>query len=367
MKGWYEMKAIHLWIIIMAIVVTSSVTIIYKEKVKNGRIYLPMINTASEQYYHYSNNYQFNSDIWICEYHGMWFLLKGRELYQMERDGYKSLYSFQSLPSIIGHVDQYLLYSMLNPLHQSDIESQILCCYNLLDNTNTVLSDSLTRNVVINGSRIAFGMDYLFEDGTAFITSDFASRSGYYQFGQGKLEESTCVAAGFSVGETMYTVLAAGTEEKVYRIHNGIEKEELLLPSAARFTIIPAFHGLIIHAEEKGHFLWYIDENNQVSDVFSADCMYSESCVAVHENYVFLSFRRWEGYKDIFPQRYKNDVLDGTWCIDLQDFSAERISEKIYKGMFIFDDSTICAVKEDGCIDQISFTGELKQIITNGR
>lgn len=363
------MKAIRIWIIIMAIVIIFSAIIIYKEQVKNGPPMindLPMINTASEQYYHYSNNYQFESGIWIGEYHGLWFLLKGCELYQMENDGYKSLYSFQSRPKIIGQVDQYLLYS-IKTSWDDDIESSILYCYNLLDNTNTVLSDNLKRRLVVNGNRATFGMDFLLENGTAFIVTQLDSGSGYYRFGQGKLEESTCSTVGFSVGDTMYTVLAAKREAKVYRVHNGSEKEELLLPSATRYTIIPAYHGLIIHTEWTGHFLWYIDEHNRLSEIFSVDCMFSQSCVAVHENYVFLSFMRWEKYKDIFAVRFENDMLEGTWRIDLRDFSAEKISEEIYDGMFIYDDSTICAVKEGGSIDQISFTGELKQIITKGR
>ena len=117
-----------------------------------------------------------------------------------------------------------------------------------------------------------------------------------------------------------------------------------------------------------GNLIYYIQEDGQILDVFPEFmCFSSESSINFYEHYIFVSFMRWEGWDEsgLGIKRFEDDQLAGTYRIDIRDFSIEKISDKIYSGMYIFDDSGIYTCDRDGNISKISFSGDELQLIVD--
>jgi len=111
-------------------------------------------------------------------------------------------------------------------------------------------------------------------------------------------------------------------------------------------SMIPCENGLLIHNEQEGNLLYFIDEDGKLSQLFTVDCMFSNSSVTVSGSDVYLSFERFKEHGSFGMRKYDNDELEGTYRISLNDFSAEKLSSAYYDGMYIFDESGIYATAE---------------------
>lgn len=147
----------------------------------------------------------------------------------------------------------------------------------------------------------------------------------------------------------------------------GIDMSDEL--SSANFrAIVPYRDGLLLMNEGYGKLLYYIQNDGTVQLLFPEfPCMCSTSSVNFYEDYIFLSFMRWEGYGDIQInlKAYDNDAVKGTYRIDMRDNSIIKISDETYNGMFILDDTSIFACNRNGDIHQLDFEGNIKQIIVD--
>ena len=87
--------------------------------------------------------------------------------------------------------------------------------------------------------------------------------------------------------------------------------------------------------------------------------------MTVINNSIYLSFKRYEkfGKGNILLQRYENDQIEGTYRISLDDLSVEKISDRIFSGMFHFDQTTIWACDELKNIYQLDLDGNIEQVI----
>ncbi len=127
-----------------------------------------------------------------------------------------------------------------------------------------------------------------------------------------------------------------------------------------KLSVIPCEDGLLIHGEMYGNLLYYVDgTTGSLHKLFSVPADRTVSAVTVHGNYAYLSFMRYENYDTLFPKRYDNDHLEGTYRIHLKDFSIEKISDSIYSGLFVFDDSGIYACDSECGIFKIDFDGSI--------
>ena len=126
-------------------------------------------------------------------------------------------------------------------------------------------------------------------------------------------------------------------------------------------ALVPYGDSLFLLNAGHEEVLYQIDPDGQIRLLFQEiPCMCTDVCVNFYENYAFVSFRRWESYDSGFGmKRYENDTLEGTYRIDLKDGSTKKISDSIYNGMFIFDDSGIYCSNHDGDISKIDFDGNL--------
>ena len=150
----------------------------------------------------------------------------------------------------------------------------------------------------------------------------------------------------------------------------GLSKE-IQMSYADERMIIPTEHGLLIHNYGPSDMLYYFDENGNLVNLFHADCYVSYSSVAVYNDRVFFSFDRYEksggGFLGMSGIRYENDSLIGTYVISLEDYSVRKLSDRIYSGLYIFDDSGIYACDNDCNVYKLSFDGEeLGQILHYG-
>ena len=131
-------------------------------------------------------------------------------------------------------------------------------------------------------------------------------------------------------------------------------------------ALIPFQDGLILINDGYGNLLYYINADGIQAIFPEFPCMCSESSVNFYENYVFVSFKRWESYDEsgLGLSSFENDTLEGTYRIDMTDRSIKKISDSIYNGMFIFDDSGIFCTNSSGDICKIDFAGNsLIQIV----
>lgn len=131
-------------------------------------------------------------------------------------------------------------------------------------------------------------------------------------------------------------------------------------------SMIPCSEGLIIHNEGQGDILYFVEENTgEIVELFSVNCIVSTSAVNVHDCYAYLSLIRYSewGELQLGVKSDPDDEVNGTYRINLKDYSVEKISSDIYTGMFIFDDSGIFACKNEGTIYKLDFEGNVLQKI----
>lgn len=178
------------------------------------------------------------------------------------------------------------------------------------------------------------------------------------------LSES-CLVAAVEDAEDRYVLLCDGQNIKAdhqsrgYSIggktyclehtENFLEKElacydergnRTVLPSwGGNLNVVPCEQGLLIHNYDgDGGILSLLDEETgDTRLLFQADIL-GKSTVNFWRNTAFLAWKSWEGAHE----------LDGLWRIDLTDGTKEKISNSVYCGLYIFDDSGIFACAEEG-------------------
>ncbi|MBO7406854.1 MAG: hypothetical protein J6V14_04415, partial [Clostridia bacterium] len=73
------------------------------------------------------------------------------------------------------------------------------------------------------------------------------------------------------------------------------------------------------------------------------------SCANVCNGYYYCSFRRFKESHILTAKRYTNDQLEGTWRINLKTFEKTKISDKVYKGLFVFGDQLFGIGENNRC------------------
>lgn len=165
----------------------------------------------------------------------------------------------------------------------------------------------------------------------------------------------------YILGGDRYTI----EKRKIYRQGEDISDQ---FGEASFRAIVPYQEGLLVINDGYGNPVYYIQEDGAILDLFPEFmCMCSESSINFYEHFIFVSFLRWEDWDEsgLGMKRFENDQLAGTYRIDIRNFSVEKISDHIYSGMYIFDDSGIYTCSRDGDISKISFSGEELQRIVD--
>lgn len=125
--------------------------------------------------------------------------------------------------------------------------------------------------------------------------------------------------------------------------------------------MIPCEGGLLVHKQYGDLGLYFVEEaSGEIVELFSAPCFYSVSALNVRGKDVYLSFKRFEkeGLFGVYT-RFRNDEMEGTYRICLENYAVEKISDKIYDGLYIFDDTGIYACDEDCRVYKLDFDGNV--------
>lgn len=129
-------------------------------------------------------------------------------------------------------------------------------------------------------------------------------------------------------------------------------------------SLIPCKQGLLVHNQQQGDLLYLIREDTEeIIELFTVECMVSVSAVNIHEDQVFLSFKRYEKHGEFGMLRFEDDTLEGTYRIDLNTYSIQKITDSIYNGLYIFDDTGIYACDEYCNIYLLDFDGNIISVL----
>lgn len=172
---------------------------------------------------------------------------------------------------------------------------------------------------------------------------------------------------GYLCGDYRYSYyeedIEGGGSPRIIRTNSSGEKE-LLKTGRGDNSLIPLQHGILVHVRDsyKGEgLLYYITEEGGLIELFSVPHLQAYSAVTVHGTDVYISFWRFVKFHngDIDSlERDENDELEGTYRISLHDYSMEKISDQIFNGMFVFDDTGIYACDEYN-IYKLDFDGNI--------
>ena len=164
------------------------------------------------------------------------------------------------------------------------------------------------------------------------------------------------------LGEHRYTLERDVASAAVVIRWTEENKEILDLGLTQTRSLFPSDHGLLVQNWEPHNtdcVLYYIDASGNLIPLYSMPQLTSQSAVAVYHDTVYLSFKRWDAYGDIGMKRFENDTLEGTYKISLENYSATKISDAIYDGMYIFDDTGIFVCDENCNIYKLDFDGNV--------
>lgn len=300
-----------------------------------------------------ANTAQINSDVEIVDVNGKlyyymckWFKSLGRRsrfegcLCTIEEG---KIHKLLKIDALYGSDSKYIYYKL---------DNKVLAYDPITEKSHTIgaLSDTQKKRTVISS------------DGTLRLTA-YYDEVVLCNIKDGELDET-----GDNIGKCIKYDLN-GKSYSIRGRSNKVFCNELDISDcfgeAEKRLLVPYQEGLLLINSGCGDLVYYIQKDGTISQLFPGfSCMCSDSSVNFYENYVFVSFRRWEAYSNIGLKPYDNDMMQGTYRIDIKTNAVEKISEHIYSGMFIFDDSGIFACDGDGNIHLIDFDGNvLKEIV----
>lgn len=208
------------------------------------------------------------------------------------------------------------------------------------------------------------GEQYFLEDGTLFLAVD-RDASGYYAIEGDVLRGQTSRRESYVLNGNTYTVEEYHGMEEIVRYDKNGNPEILrdFIPYGHK-SLIPCKEGLLIHNEWAGDLLYFIHgDSEEIIELYSVECVASISAVNVHNGYVYLSYKRYEKHGEFGMVRYKNDDQKGTYRIRISDGSVEKLSDKVYSALYIFDDTGIYACDDFCNTYKLDFDGNVVMIL----
>jgi len=192
-------------------------------------------------------------------------------------------------------------------------------------------------------------------DGTCYIP-DKKNKGNYYILKDGNMSESVPHTEMYSLGSNQYAI----EDHDLVRYDTQGEREVLKeFIGLGSTCIIPCDNGLLVYVEGGSNLLYYIPEETEIVEpLFNFPGFASDSAVNVHGEWVYVSFARYKSLDGCGLTKFEDDTMEGTYRINLTDGTSEKLSDAIYTGLFIFDNTGIYACKQ-GCIYKLDFDGNV--------
>jgi len=322
---------------------------------------------------HYdANNRQHEATVWLGCYNGQIIYFGGNKIPSDKTTFDDALYIFQDDElvkisnklqnkenvTILGAVDGFVYY---RKHRTNNYKQQELYSFDLQERQETFLyCGSISRSSNL----------YFADDGTVYFplqpgfgeTTQYVHVEGDKVLGVGPLTE------GYSLGNSVYYVLSDYSDVQVERIvkttaDSNAEVAELSLGQAYRRSIIPYEGGLLVHNEGLNSLLYRIESDGSVTELFNVSCLDSNSAVNIHGTDAYISVLRYEKYGEKGMLRYENDLLEGTYRINLLDGSIEKINNYIFDGIYNLDNSCFYCCDNSGNIYKMDFDGTVSPVM----
>lgn len=319
---------------------------------------------------HPANNRQYQSSVWLGTFDGKLYFYPhcGYSFRKTDYDGYLCVFEDGGVTKLCDlekgkktvHIQGYkapFLYYWGNDTSQGKQREHLYSInLNSKENRNIYSGEAMQNHnsFFADNERLYFP-----------LWAEYGKTPQFVCVKDGALAEVTPLDEGYCLnGKTYFAVAEYGddTERILCQDENG-QINEVPLGYAHHRSVIPCENGLLIHNESGPNILYWIDEAGNVQELFSVECLDSRSAVNVHENDVYISFKRYKEYGDIGMKRFENDSVEGTYRISLIDSSIQKISDSIYDGLYNFDDKCLYACDEDYNIFQIDFNGNVIQTL----
>lgn len=156
------------------------------------------------------------------------------------------------------------------------------------------------------------------------------------------------------------------TEDVITKGIDGNEKRIELDGASIPLSIFQISESVVLYCINGRTPLSIIESDQKITPVFTFDCLMSESSIALHENKIFLSVRR---YREFGPLSLgylidSNDDLEGLYTINMSDFSVRKISDSFYTGLYNLDGTCLYGCDTDGNVYKIAFDGASQLIFS---
>ncbi len=314
------------------------------------------ISSAS---YNPANNLQNSASVWMGTFDGKLYFSprwcaerKYRNKYYnylacFEGDTIKRLFRIQD--SILGISNNYIYYSSWLDGVSGDVKERIYC-YDFQNDTEEIVCET----------NFLTSEHYFSEDNLLFLS--LSSQEGPYHLVNGtNISGDTSPPQSYILNGLSYSVYGTGDSTNIVVTDEIANKYELKYDTPlGRQSLIPCKKGLLVHNEGEGNALYLIPDNSEeIVQLFEIPCTKAISAVNVYDDWAYVSISRYyydEKSDSTVP--FVNDHLAGTYRIDLSDYSVEKISDSIYNGLYIFDDSGIYACTEKLEIYRFDFSGK---------
>lgn len=314
-------------------------------------------NTIEVTYRSPTNNIQNGSTVWLGEWMGQFYFAFD----QSNRAGKGKL-----MTPYAGKIEEKGELFQTGSAEYLGSSSSFLYYWNYQKGKTVLFSFDLEsgERTELYSTQTAGGRKALFrEDGSTIIPLTFDPEEGcvmcLHVCGSEVLERVP-FEESYYLGERRYDVItSAAPYERIVCTHEDDSTEEIVLAPGDQRILIPTDNGLIIHNKGRQTLLYYIDKSGCCSELFSVPCSLSDSVVAIYHDEVFVSVLRYakgnSGGKGFIG--FEDDKLSGTYRINLTDFSVEKISDLIFTGMYIFNDSEIYACDKNHRMYKLTFDG----------
>ena len=206
---------------------------------------------------------------------------------------------------------------------------------------------SETENLVYSGQLGNRNTMFFDEDGSLYYPlkeTKSAPENLFLHISGNRIEGITTFNGEYPVGDCIYSAkYNFGNAEDIYRAQDG-NTSRIELPFGLRRQLIPFKDGLLIYNERSENLLYSINPEGALTEVFHIPCLDCRSAICIVEDAAYLSFQRYEKYGEIGMRGFDNDTFQGTYRIDLTDFTFTKISDQIFDGLFYLDDGGLYAV-----------------------
>lgn len=314
------------------------------------------VNINAREYNH-ANNCQKNASVWMAEHDGRLLFYSRWCTDVSERTKYYNQLSVfeDGTATRLDSADAVILARQGDYIYYyawSDIElgkdKYDLYCLNAANGKKTYLAS------------VNWQPEHSFvsaDDGTLYILAD-NSEGRFYPVAGNTVGSQAVPKETYLLNDNVYSTEGEITKQLYVTDSSGIKKKIDNIPGG-EINIIPCDAGLLVHNPKDRDMLFLIDaETNELINLFPVSDGHPESTVNIHGNDVFLSFSRDFYHEDIDSYApIENDTLVGTYRISMDDFSVKKISDSVYTGLYIFDDSGIFACDDNSHIYKLDFDG----------